>query len=193
MVAVCQPPGFFLLDMPLRGEREANVPLFQRERSSRRTLAASTRRPAFTSSSESCRALCNAARSSSSSQSPGSRGRSSISVPSGRSVGSSTTSRPAFTRAFSVIVITFEILENLVFGDTSLLQLAGDVTAQHVVQFAFQLDRQGHFWSRKEDACEASVPRHKNRGFRSQQAGRLVSEFSHSTDPHDVVTLVTII
>jgi len=33
-------------------------------------------------------------------------GSSSISVPSGRSVGSSTTSRPAFTRAFSVIAIT---------------------------------------------------------------------------------------
>jgi hypothetical protein len=62
-----------------------------------------TRMPAATSASESRRASCSAARSASSSQSPGSSGRSSISVPSGRSVASSTSSRPARTRALIVM------------------------------------------------------------------------------------------
>jgi len=73
------------------------------ERSSRRTSSALTRRPASRSPSDWRRASCKAARSASSSQSPGSRGKSSTSVPSGRSVGSSNTSRPARTRAFSVM------------------------------------------------------------------------------------------
>jgi uncharacterized protein YbjT (DUF2867 family) len=57
------------------------------ERSSRRTSSALTRRPASRSPSDWRRASCKAARSASSSQSPGSRGKSSTSVPSGRSVG----------------------------------------------------------------------------------------------------------
>ena len=101
-----QPPGLLPPNVFLRSGREANAPILQRDRSSRRITSASMRRPALMSSSESLRARWRAARSSSSSQSPGSRGSSSISVPSGRSVGSSTTSRPAFTRAFNVIAIT---------------------------------------------------------------------------------------
>ena len=77
---------------------------FHFNRSSRRTSLASVVRPASTSAPEATRARCSAARSSSSSQSPGSMGRSSISVPSGRSVGSSTTKRPFRTRAFNVMV-----------------------------------------------------------------------------------------
>ena len=103
MVAIGQPPGFLSAEMFLCSGRETNATILQRDRSSRRMTSASTSRPALTSSSDSFRALCKAARSFSVSQSPGSRGRSSTSVPSGRSVGSSTRSRPAFTRAFSVM------------------------------------------------------------------------------------------
>jgi hypothetical protein len=46
MITVLAPPRSLLYDVPLRGAREANVPLFQRDRSSRRTVSASTRRPA---------------------------------------------------------------------------------------------------------------------------------------------------
>ena len=106
MLAILEPPGFLELHMLLRCVREANAPMLQRDRSSRRMTSASISRPALTSSSESRNARCNAARSSAVSQSPGSRGRSSTSVPSGRSVGSSTTSRPAFTRAVSVMSTT---------------------------------------------------------------------------------------
>ncbi len=106
VVAIGQPPGLLPPNVFLRSSCEANATILQRDRSSRRITSASMRRPALMSSSESFRARWRAARSSSSSQSPGSRGSSSISVPSGRSVGSSTTSRPAFTRAFNVIAIT---------------------------------------------------------------------------------------
>ena len=82
---------------------EVNAALLQRDRSSLSRSAASMSRPAATSASESARAAWSAARSASSSQSPGSSGSSSTSVPSGRSVGSSTTSRPARTRAFIVV------------------------------------------------------------------------------------------
>ena len=103
VVAIGQPPCFLAPNVFLRSGGELNVPGFQRDRSSRRTTSASISRPALTSSFESLKALCSAARSSSVSQSPGSRARSSTTVPSGRSVGSSTTSRPAFTRALSVM------------------------------------------------------------------------------------------
>jgi hypothetical protein len=100
---VLQPPALLVLDVPPRGRGEANASWRQVDRRSLRISAASTRRPAATSASDSRKAACRAARSSASSQSPGSNGRSSTSVPSGKSVGSSTTSRPARTRAFSVM------------------------------------------------------------------------------------------
>src|SRR5438094_3776106 len=99
MEPVLQPPGLLARDVPLRG----HAARLQDDLSSFRIAAASTRRPAATSASESRKAACRAARSASSSQSPGSSGRSSTSVPSGRSVGSSTTRRPAQTRAFRVM------------------------------------------------------------------------------------------
>jgi len=74
------------------------------DRSSRRTSLASIMRPASTSAPEAIRARCSAERSSSLSQSPGSNGSNSTSVPSGRSVGSSTTKRPFWTRAFKVML-----------------------------------------------------------------------------------------
>jgi hypothetical protein len=48
VVAIREPPGLFMCDVLLGRYREANVSLFQRERSSRRIASASTRRPAFT-------------------------------------------------------------------------------------------------------------------------------------------------
>src|SRR5947199_2872142 len=103
MEPVLQPPALLARDVPLRGRSEPNAARLQDDLSSFRIAAASTRRPAATSASESRKAACRAARSASSSQSPGSSGRSSTSVPSGRSVGSSTTRRPAQTRAFRVM------------------------------------------------------------------------------------------
>ncbi len=100
---VLKPPGLLARDMFPRGGCEQDAPALQDALSSFRISSASTSRPAATSASDSRRALCRAARSVSSSQSPGSSASSSISVPSGRSVGSSTTSRPARTRAFRVM------------------------------------------------------------------------------------------
>lgn len=102
MKSVVQPPSLLLPDVSLRCRGEANAAWTQDDRSSLRSSVASTRRPAATSASESRNAACSAARSASSSQSPGSSGRRSISVPSGRSVGSSTRRRPACTRALRV-------------------------------------------------------------------------------------------
>jgi hypothetical protein len=117
MESVLQPPSLLARDVPLRGRGEPNTARPQADLSSFRIESASTRRPAATSASESRKAACNAARSTSSSQSPGSSGRSSTSVPSGRSVGSSTTSRPAQTRAFRVMTRTlaFETSPNKPF------------------------------------------------------------------------------
>jgi hypothetical protein len=103
VIAVGQPPRFLSSNLFVRSSCEMDDAMFQRDRSSRRMAPASTRRPLFTSSPDALSASWRAARSAASSQSPGSSGRSSISVPSGKSVGSSTTSRPAFTRPFSVM------------------------------------------------------------------------------------------
>jgi hypothetical protein len=100
---VFNPPSLFALHMSLRSRCESNRTLFQRDLSSRRISSASTRRPAAMSASDWRRASWSAARSVSSSQSPGSSGSRSISVPSGRSVGSSNTSRPSRTRALIVM------------------------------------------------------------------------------------------
>jgi len=96
-------PGLFEPDMSLGRCGEPDATRRQRDLSSLRISSASTSRPAATSASDWRSASCSAARSASPSQSPGSSGRSSISVPSGRSVGSSTTSRPSRTRALIVI------------------------------------------------------------------------------------------
>ncbi len=74
--------------MSLRRRRESDSTARQRDRSSLRISSASTSRPAATSASDCRKASCSAARSASSSQLPGSSGSSSISVPSGRSLGS---------------------------------------------------------------------------------------------------------
>ena len=103
MDTVLKPPDLLALDLPVRGGRESDAALVHRDRSSLRISSTSTNRPAATSLLDSRRALWSAARSASSSQSPGSSGRRSTSVPSGRSVGSSTTSRPALTRALIVM------------------------------------------------------------------------------------------
>ena len=100
--SVVQPPNLLTANVSLRRRGEANTAWTQDDRSSLSISVASTSRPAATSASESRNAACSAARSVSSSQSPGSSGRRSISVPSGRSVGSSTRSRPARTRALRV-------------------------------------------------------------------------------------------
>src|SRR5439155_986365 len=72
---------------------------------SARTSDAGRTRPLRTSSSEAASAAWRRRRSSSSKPSHASAGTSSISVPSGRSVGSSTTMRPPFTRAFRGFMI----------------------------------------------------------------------------------------
>jgi len=100
---VLDPPSLLAPDVLLGGCGESNPAGFQRERSSLRISSASTSRFCATSTSESRRAWCKAARSLSSSQSPGSSGRSSTSAPSGKSVGSSSTRRPARTRALIVM------------------------------------------------------------------------------------------
>ena len=100
---VLDPPFPLEADMPPSRKGESDPTRFQRERSSRRMSSASTRRPASTSAPDSRRASWRAARPSSSSQSPGSSGRSCSSVPSGRSVGSSMTRRPWRTRALMVM------------------------------------------------------------------------------------------
>jgi len=100
---VLNPPRLLAMDVPAGCCGEPDSARSQRERSSLRTTSASTSRPAATSASDSRRAWCNAARSVSSSQSPGSSGSSSTSAPSGRSVGSSSTRRPARTQALIVI------------------------------------------------------------------------------------------
>jgi hypothetical protein len=100
---ILQPPCLLAPDVTSRCGGKPNATLLQRERSSRRISSASTRWPAATSASDWRKASCRAARSASSSQSPGSNGSSSISVPSGRSVGSSRTNRPDRTRALIVI------------------------------------------------------------------------------------------
>ena len=107
VLAIGHPPVALAKDVATRGSGEQNLSALHVERSSRKTSSALTRRPASRSPSDWRRASCNAARSASSSQSPGSRGRSSTSVPSGRSVGSSNTSRPARTRAFSVMDVVY--------------------------------------------------------------------------------------
>ena len=101
--SVFEPPLFLLSDVLSCRPRKSDLAGTQRDRSSLRISWASTRRPAATSTSDSRRASWSAARSASSSQSPGSRDRSCNSVPSGKSVGSSTISRPARTRALMVM------------------------------------------------------------------------------------------
>ena len=105
VVSVLQPPRLFALNVALRGGGEADAAPVQCERSSLRTSSASTSLPAATSASDDTSASRRAARSSSSSQSPGSNGSSSISVPSGRSVGSSTTKRPSRTCALMLMLL----------------------------------------------------------------------------------------
>ncbi len=100
---VFDPPGLRDAQRFACDVREYDLAGIHFDRSSRRTSAASVSRPASTSAPEATRARWSAARSSSSSQSPGTIARSSTSVPSGRSVGSSTTKRPFCTRAFSVM------------------------------------------------------------------------------------------
>lgn len=100
---ILDPPDLGSPELVTRDFRENNLPTPHAERNSRRISLASLMRPASTSAPEAARARCSAERSSSSSQSPGSKGRSSTSVPSGRSVGSSTTKRPLRTVAFSVM------------------------------------------------------------------------------------------
>ena len=103
MDSVLKPPSFLPMYVALRRCRESYGPRGQRDRSSFRISSAPTSRPAATSASDWRRASWSAARSVSSSQSPGSSGRRSISVPSGRSVGSSTTSRPSRTCALTIM------------------------------------------------------------------------------------------
>jgi hypothetical protein len=55
-VHATEPPGFLSLDVLLGSGREPNASLFQRDLSTRRITSASTRRPAFTSASESVKA-----------------------------------------------------------------------------------------------------------------------------------------
>lgn len=100
---VLAPPPLDRSNLRPRGLREADMPAFHGKRSSFNTTAASIRRSPATSSSEASSARCSASRSSSSSQSPGSSGNRDSSVPSGRSVGSSTTKRPFRTRAVTVM------------------------------------------------------------------------------------------
>ncbi len=104
VVSMLQPPGFFALNMALRSSGKPDAAPVQRERSSLRTSSASTSLPAETSASDMTSASQRAVRSSSSSQSPGSNGSSSITVPSGRSVGSSTTKRPSRTCALMLML-----------------------------------------------------------------------------------------
>lgn len=103
MGPILKPPSLLAPNVSLRRCCKADATLLQRDLSSLRISSASTSRPAATSASDWRNASWSAARSASSSQSPGSSGSSSISVPSGRSVGSSTTSRPSRTRALIVI------------------------------------------------------------------------------------------
>ena len=53
VIPIGQPPGLLSPNVFLGSGGEANVPVFQRDRSSRRTTSASISRPALTSSSES--------------------------------------------------------------------------------------------------------------------------------------------
>ncbi len=103
MDSVLKPPSFLPLYVALRRCRESYGARCQRDLSSLRISSASTSRPAATSASDWRRASWSAARSASSSQSPGSSARRSISVPSGRSVGSSTISRPSRTCALIIM------------------------------------------------------------------------------------------
>ena len=116
--AVVDPPAPGRTKLFTRPLSKDNLAALHSERSSRRTSLASTTRPALTSASDSPNARCRAARSSSLSQSPGSKGSSSISVPSGRSEGSSTIKRPFFTRALRVIL--HKIYENAAADKTQL-------------------------------------------------------------------------
>ena len=100
---VLDPPSLRGTKLIARDLRENDPATLHFDRSSRRTSSASVRRPASISAPDATSARCSAARSSSSSQSPGSNGSRSISVPSGRSVGSSTTKRPFRTHAFSIM------------------------------------------------------------------------------------------
>jgi hypothetical protein len=56
VIAVFKPPGFLSRDVLLGRAGKTDVALFQRKRSSRKIVSASTSRPAFTSWSESLRA-----------------------------------------------------------------------------------------------------------------------------------------
>jgi hypothetical protein len=103
MNSILNPPRLFPLDVSTCGRSEAYEAGRQRERSSFRISTASTRLPAATSASDWRKASWRAARSASSSQSPGSSGNNSTSVPSGKSVGSSTSRRPPRTRALMVM------------------------------------------------------------------------------------------
>ncbi len=103
MDSVLKPPSLFSPDVLLRSRCELDATVPQRDLMSLRISSASTSLPAAASVSDWRRASWSAARSASSSQSPGSSGSRSISVPFGSSVGSSTTSRPSRTRALMVM------------------------------------------------------------------------------------------
>jgi hypothetical protein len=53
VIAIGEPPGFLSRNVRLRRGCEVDASILQRERRSRRTTSASTRRPLLTSSSES--------------------------------------------------------------------------------------------------------------------------------------------
>jgi hypothetical protein len=101
--AVFDPPTLCGTKLFARQVGENDLSAFHSDRSSRRTSLTSIIRPSLTSSSEAASARCRADLSSLLSQSPGSKGSSSISVPSGRSDGSSTINRPFRTRALRVM------------------------------------------------------------------------------------------
>ncbi|HUC78119.1 MAG TPA: hypothetical protein VMS04_22655 [Vicinamibacterales bacterium] len=55
-----------------------------------------------------------------------------------------------------------EVFEHVGLRDAASLQLPGDVAAQHVVQFALELDRKGDLRSREEDPGQTPASRHEN-------------------------------
>src|SRR5215471_12378284 len=77
-----------------------------------------------------------------------------------------------------------KVFEHVVFRDLAPLQLPRDVAAQHVVEFALQLEWKGNLGPRKEDPSQAPAPRHENRRPGAEQACRLVPEFPNRADPH---------
>src|SRR5262249_27650412 len=55
-----------------------------------------------------------------------------------------------------------EVFEHVGLRDPASLQLPGDVAAQHVVQFALELDRKGDRRSREEDPGQTPASRHED-------------------------------